>query len=1483
MFRLCLIAFFGILAGSAVAQSRITLDRNWKLCPQDEIRGDSPALFQPGYDTRSWTDALVPGTTFGSFVAAGKEADPNYADNIYRVDKKKYDKDFWYRLEFAAPGIAGTAGRAGARAVPAGRRLWLHFRGVNRKGEVFFNGARLGLLDGFLQRGDYDITRLVNTRGPNVLAVLVHWPGRPIANHASPTYISSDGWDWMPPVPGLLAGITDEVYLTMTGDVTIVDPWIRTEAASAREARLSLQVGLANHSGAAVRGVLAVRIQPGNILLSRELTLGPGSVDSVNFDAVHDVALRVAHPALWWPNGYGEPNLYTCHLSFRTSHAARAASDTSNFKFGIRKYAYDTLGGVFHLWVNGRRIFVKGGNWGMSEYLLRCRGAEYDYKVLLHREMHYNMIRNWIGSTTDEAFYEACDKYGIMVWDDFWLNSHPNLPDDVAAFEANVDEKIRRLRNHPSIAVWCGDNESTPLPPLNEAIRKAVSALDHGDRWYQPNSHAGALTGSGPWTNAGPAWYFTRYPGGFGGSPGWGFRTEIGTAVFPTVESFREFMPGNALWPRNELWDKHFFGPSAGNGGPDNYARTIVQSYGAPQGIEDFCRKAQLLNIETNKALYEGWQHHMWDDASGVMTWMSQSAYPSMVWQTYDYYYDLTGAYWGVRKACEPVHIQWSCADNTVRVVNTTGDDHRRLTARAIVYNMDGTPAAAYGKTAVVDAPADTVTECFRLRFSSDDLAYQRPAFVSSGSSEAPDAAAVTDGSPGTRWSSRYSDAEWVYVDLGTPQEVAAVTLNWEAAYGKAYKLQFSDDAIAWKDLFSRENGQGGVERISFEPLTTRYVRMLGVRRGTEFGYSLYSFEVYGRRHSDLSPVQFIRLSLTDEKGGLVSDNFYWRSDKGNDYTALNTLPAVTPAVASHLTHEGGRSVIEATISNPGVLAAGTRSAVAFAVRVQAVRAGDGRRLLPALQDDNYFTLLPGESKTIRISFDPALLPDGQYKLLVEPYNHRAPAGTAAGSAAKPVLAPAIPLTLASPLQSNMVIQQAKPFTIWGRATPGEAVRIEATWLPGPVTVRADDSGAFTAIVAVPAVARGDYHEHSLTVACGSELQTLSHLLIGEVWFCSGQSNMQFSMATVRDSTADIAAAHYPDIRLFNAWLNFSDQPVDGIGGTWVACSPQTVRGFSAVGYYFGRQLQQTLDLPVGIIFSGIGASAAQAYVPRAVLAADTVLDHRYLEPYLQSPRSHEHIDGGFSFEKVTRPYLLYNAMIHPFRHLSIRGFCWYQGESNRMEREAYTLLTQALIRSWRQVFGQGDLPFYYVQVAPFFYDQPDSTLADYAFFREAQERIATLANTGMVITMDVGEARNLHPINKKPVGERLAAMALNREYGYADRVYRGPQYRCMELAGHDILIHFEPGTVHGGLRTRDGAAPAFFTMAGADHIFYPAEARIDGDEVIVRCDKVKKPAAVRYAFTNFAVTNLESGAGWPVVPFRTDSWPEIRPSTQNK
>lgn len=941
----------------------------WKVKAQADLGADSLDIYKNGYAATDWVKAIVPGTVFSSYVAAGLEKDPNFGDNIYKVDKRKYDRNFWYRTQFS---------------VPAGftkQKIWLNFKGINRKAEIYLNGKKIGSLDGFMQRGMYDVTKLANKTGANTLAVLVYCPLNPLVNYASPTYIPSASWDWMPYVPGLNSGITDDVYLSNTGSLTINDPWIRTDVPTTARAEVSVSIGVKNSTETFQTGTLTGVINPGNIRFTQKVFVGANSNVEVKIDPKHFSQLVINGPKLWWPNGYGDANLYTCNLSLKLGDEV---ADSKQIRFGIKKYSYDTVGHVLHLYVNGTKIFLKGGNWGMAEYMLRCRGDEYDTKVRLHKEMNFNIIRNWIGSTTDEEFYDACDKYGIMIWDDFWLNSIPNLPNDVNTFNANAIEKIKRFRNHPSIAIWCGDNEGEPLPPLNNWLREDISAYDGNDRYYQPNSHAGNLTGSGPWTNFDPRWYFSRFPNGFGGNQGWGLRSEIGTAVFTNFDSFKKFMPKDKWWPRNEMWNLHFFGPSAGNAGPDRYDDGIKNRYGASTGIEDYCRKAQLLNIETNKAMYEGWEDNIWEDASGIMTWMSQSAYPSLLWQTYDYYYDLTGAYWGAKKACEPVHIQWNPVNNAIKVINTTRTDENSLIAYADVYNSDGQIVKQYSQSKTIDAPSNTALNCFTMAFADnrENLALNKPAFASSTTMG--EAGSVTDGNQGSRWASNSSDAEWIYVDLGREQEINGVKLNWEEAYGKAFKIQVSDDAKSWKDVYESGDGHVGVQQITFDEVKGRYVRMYGLRRGSGWGYSLWDFEVYGGapKSSGLTDVHFIKLRLIDKNGKLVSDNFYWRGNKRTDFTALNQLPKVNLKVSSTIKQINGRYYVDAKISNPS-----SSKAAAFAIRVQATKAAAGEQILPAIMNDNYFSLMKGESKDIRIEFDAALLGKDKLKLLVQPYN----------------------------------------------------------------------------------------------------------------------------------------------------------------------------------------------------------------------------------------------------------------------------------------------------------------------------------------------------------------------------------------------------------------------------------------------------------------------------------------------------------------
>ena len=415
-------------------------------------------------------------------------------------------------------------------------------------------------------------------------------------------------------------------------------------------------------------------------------------------------------------------------------------SDCRNIRFGIRRYDYrietnDVGFPVFQFYVNGQRVFVKGGNWGMSEYLLRCHGKEYETKIRLHRDLNYNMIRLWTGCVTDDEFYDYCDEQGIMVWNDFWLYVAFNDVAEPNAFIRNARDKVRRLRNHPSIALWCGANETHPAPQLDQALRMIVMEEDGNDRLYKSCSNQDALTGSGWWKDMPPRHHFETsasnlafnkpaYP--YGRTYGYGMRSEIGMATFPQYESVKLFIPADKLWPLptdeqlkeedNNVWNHHFFGKEASNAGPADYRRSVEERYGTSQSLEEFCEKAQLINLEDMRGMYEAWQDKMWHDASGLLIWMSHPAYPSFVWQTYDYYYDPTGCYWGARKACEPQHIQWNCLTGSVKVINTTSQSMNGVQARATIFDLSGQQIAE--REAVVSVEPSNIKEAFVL----DDL-----------------------------------------------------------------------------------------------------------------------------------------------------------------------------------------------------------------------------------------------------------------------------------------------------------------------------------------------------------------------------------------------------------------------------------------------------------------------------------------------------------------------------------------------------------------------------------------------------------------------------------------------------------------------------------------------------------------------------------------------------------------------------------------
>lgn len=722
-----------------------SLDSNhvaWEVAPQSlQSTATGQAISQPGFQLADPVTGVVPGVVFTAYVNAGREKDPNYADNIYQVDETFYSQPFWYRTDFDLPD-----------AYTAGKRVWLHFDNTNRFADFYFNGTKISGsptstkdVSGHMLRSKFDVTELVNPTGKNAVAVLIYDTDQkktrddkgPYGVACSPSYLAGAGWDWMPYVPGRLAGITGHAYLKVTGDVVLEDPWMRTELPELTQAELSLSTGLQNRSSEPHEVTLSGTIQPGNITFSKTVQVGGNAQVEVTLDKEEFAQLVIDHPELWWPNGYGDPNLYTCKVVCSTDGEV---SDVKDITFGIKKYEYKMVDNavgypVLTFYINGQKLYLKGGNWGMSEYLLRCHGQEYDTKIRLHREMNYNMIRLWTGCVTDDEFYDYCDRYGIMVWNDFWLYVAYNDVAQPEAFKANALDKVKRLRNHPSIAIWCGANETHPAPELDNYLREVVAKEDHNDRMYKSCSNQDGLSGSGWWSNLPPRHHFDTpgsnlafntppYP--YGSNYGYGLRTEIGTATFPTYESVRLFIPEKDQWPLptdeqlkeddQTVWNRHFFGKEASNANPVAYKHAVNDQYGESDGLEAFCEKAQLLNLEVVKGMYEAWNDKMWDDAAGLLLWMSHPAYPSFVWQTYDYYYDPTGAYWGAKKACEHLHIQWNASTNSIKVINTTGTDLKGATVTATVYNLDGREVPTLRREALADVASSNRTEAFVLQ-----------------------------------------------------------------------------------------------------------------------------------------------------------------------------------------------------------------------------------------------------------------------------------------------------------------------------------------------------------------------------------------------------------------------------------------------------------------------------------------------------------------------------------------------------------------------------------------------------------------------------------------------------------------------------------------------------------------------------------------------------------------------------------------------
>jgi sialate O-acetylesterase len=425
----------------------------------------------------------------------------------------------------------------------------------------------------------------------------------------------------------------------------------------------------------------------------------------------------------------------------------------------------------------------------------------------------------------------------------------------------------------------------------------------------------------------------------------------------------------------------------------------------------------------------------------------------------------------------------------------------------------------------------------------------------------------------------------------------------------------------------------------------------------------------------------------------------------------------------------------------------------------------------------------------------------------------------------------------------HMVVQQNATLKIWGWADTGEEVTITTNWGSAPVTAKTDNHANWSLQIETPGA--GGPYEITIT---GSNTLVLHDVLIGEVWLGSGQSNMQWAASYgIDNGEQEVSEANFPEIRFFQVSRRAAESPQLDLEGHWEVCTPESMREFSAVGYFFARRLHRELSIPIGIIHSSWGGTPAETWIPPYQIESD---------PFLKSAAA--------MLEEVpwcpTSPGSTYHSMIAPLVPFPLAGVIWYQGEHNTRNHEAYSKMFATLIQSWRAIWDK-DFPFYYVQIAPYKYDTPEAGV----YVRDAQRRTLKIPKTGMVVISDIGNIEDIHPRNKHDVGLRLANWALSNTYGKEDIPYSGPLYDKMEVEGNKIRVYFNHS--REGLVVR-GKTLSHFEIAGSDGVFVPAKAKINGASVVVSSREVKEPTAVRFAWSNTAEPNLFNSHGLPASSF---------------
>ncbi|WP_445192616.1 glycosyl hydrolase 2 galactose-binding domain-containing protein [Sphingomonas sp. Tas61C01] len=750
-------------------QGRFSVN-GWRMAEAPSVSADPASLSRAGFDARRWYAATVPGTALTTLVDRGVYPDPRIGLNNMAIPERLARQDYWYRTEFVLP-----AEQRGKRlellfnGINYAAEIWVNGRRMGDVKGAFIRGRfdATGLL--VAGRANAIAVRVSPPPHPGIPHEQSMTGGRGENGGAmmidGPTFTATEGWDWIPAVRDRNTGLWQGVELVATDALALGDPDVVTTLPNADLSVADIEITVPVSNAGDVAAEAVVRAGFDDVAVERRVSVPAHATVLARFGPADHPALRVRQPRLWWPNGYGEAALHDLRLSVESGSGV---SDRRQLRFGMRQVTYElssldqagdlrrievdlakakrlgtpiiderhpalrkVAGGWANslfpgaetspavtpvisdprlspqlvLRVNGVRIAARGGNWGMDEMMKRVERTRLEPYFRLHREAGLNIIRNWMGQSTEENFYALADEYGMMILNDFWESTQDNdaEAEDVPLFVANARDTVRRFRTHPSIMLWIGRNEGVPQPILQTALQDMVWEED-GTRMYKGNSRIINLAGSGPYNWRAPEGYFTEFAKGFA--------VEVGTPSFPTREAWARFVPAADRWPVNDSWAYHDWHQERAVS-VQSFMDAMATRFGAPTDLADFERKAQMLNYESHRAIFEGFNAGLWTTNSARMLWMSHPAWPSTDFQIYSSDYDTHASFYGTRKSTEPVHVQLDQPDHRVLMVNTTRAPLAGVRVTARVFALDN--RLLLTRDARIDVPANATAAAMTL------------------------------------------------------------------------------------------------------------------------------------------------------------------------------------------------------------------------------------------------------------------------------------------------------------------------------------------------------------------------------------------------------------------------------------------------------------------------------------------------------------------------------------------------------------------------------------------------------------------------------------------------------------------------------------------------------------------------------------------------------------------------------------------------